>query len=319
MPTSVTDAFAAAGLTREGVVRWGTRPSTSAPGVYGVALTQSLDVIDGTLSRAPIADDVIDEWLEVRPELTLDGVRPTAEELKRRIEGFWLADETIVYVGLATSLAKRLGAYYRTPIGARSPHSGGYFLKLLSNLGQLWVHYAPCGELDLTESGMIRRFVDGVSDQSRQALHDAAHPFPFANLEWPRGTRKAHGLRGTREPKLGTVTSKRKPAAVRTAALAPRGTGGSDRTQRVTANDLRAGQIRIPSTGAAATKSFFPATKSVVDVVLRGRAASGSWDPRMGPDRERSGILRIGPGLRDLVREDEVLTVTSGADGLTIE
>ncbi|MEP7081732.1 MAG: hypothetical protein ABI841_02020 [Chloroflexota bacterium] len=85
-----------------------------------MALTQSLDVIDGTLSRASIAGDVIDEWLEVRPELTLDGVRPTAEELTRRIEGFWLADETIVYVGLATSLSKRLGAYYRTPIGART-------------------------------------------------------------------------------------------------------------------------------------------------------------------------------------------------------
>lgn len=240
MPTSVTDAFAAAGLTREGVVRWGTRPSTSAPGVYAVALTQSLDVIDGTLSRAPIAGDVIDEWLEVRPELTLDGVRPTAEELKRRIEGFWLADETIVYVGLATSLSKRLGAYYRTPIGARSPHSGGYFLKLLSNLGQLWVHFAPCDDPDLAEGGMIRRFVDGVSDQAKRAVHDSAHPFPFANLEWPRGIRKAHGLRGTREPKLGTVTLTRKPAAVRTAVPAPRGTGGSDRTQRVTAKTISA-------------------------------------------------------------------------------
>lgn len=317
MPTSVTDAFAAAGLTREGVVRWGTRPSTSAPGVYAVALTQSLDVIDGTLSRAPIADDVINEWLEVRPELTLDGVRPTAEELKRRIEGLWLADETIVYVGIGTSLSKRLGAYYRTPIGARSPHSGGYFLKLLSNLGQLWVHHAPCDDPDLAESEMIRRFVDGVSDQAKRAIHDSAHSFPFANLEWPRGTRKAHGLRGTREPKLRT--SMRRPAAVRTVAPAPLGTVGSDRTQRVTANDLRAGQIRIPSSGAAATKSFFPTIKSVVDVELRGSAMSGSWDPRMGPDRERSGILRIGPGLRDVVREDEVLTVTSGADGLTIE
>jgi len=317
MPTSVADAFAAVGLARESVVRWGTRPSTSAPGVYAVALTDSVDGIDGTTSHAPIAYDVIDEWLEVRPELTLDGVRPTAEELKRRIEGFWLADETIVYVGLATSLSKRLGAYYRTPIGARSPHSGGYFLKLLSNLGQLWVHFAPCDDPDLAEGGMIRRFVDGVSDQTKRAVHDSAHPFPFANLEWPRGTRKVHGLRGTREPKLRT--SLRRPAAVRTAALASLGTVGSDRTQRVTANDLRAGQIRIPSSGAATTKSLFPAIKSVLDVALRGSAMSGSWDPRMGPDRERSGILRIGPELRDVVQEDEVLTVTSGADGLTIE
>ena len=45
-----------------------------------------------------------------------------------------------------------------------------------------------------------------------------------------------------------------------------------------------------------------------VDLDL-GRLLRASWDPRMGPDRERSGVLRIGRALRDLVQENEVLAV----------
>lgn len=39
----------------------------------------------------------------------------------------------------------------------------------------------------------------------------------------------------------------------------------------------------------------------------------------MGPDKERSGVLRVGPTLRELVREDEVLAVTiDGEQGIAI-
>lgn len=47
MPTSAAEAFAAAGLAREGVIRWGTKPATSASGVYVVSLTDSLHAFDG--------------------------------------------------------------------------------------------------------------------------------------------------------------------------------------------------------------------------------------------------------------------------------
>jgi hypothetical protein len=57
------------------------------------------------------------------------------------------------------------------------------------------------------------------------------------------------------------------------------------------------------------TKWLFPSAKGLVDVTLRGQALSASWDPRMGPDRERSGVLRVGPVLRQLVEEDVVLEV----------
>lgn len=136
-----------------------------------------------------------ERWLDPRAKLTIDSIRPTVEQLMDRVRRFWIPDEVILYIGLVTSLSTRLQAFYRTPIGARSPHSGGYFLKLLSNLNQLSVHYARCPDSELAEDGMLRRFCEHVSQHSRRSLQeDPVHPFPFANLEWPPGTRKAHGL-----------------------------------------------------------------------------------------------------------------------------
>jgi hypothetical protein len=200
MPTTIAEAFATVSLDREGVVKWGTKPTTSKPGVYIVSLTESLDTCDGKLVEAPLAPAEFQHWLKVCPKLTLDGNRPTVQELMDRIQRFWIPDEVILYIGLAgIPLSTRLGQYYRTPIGAHSPHSGGYFLKLLSNLDQVWVHYAQCPDFNLKEDGMLRQFCEHVSQDSRRALKDPVHPFPFGNLEWPPGTRKAHGLLGARE------------------------------------------------------------------------------------------------------------------------
>jgi hypothetical protein len=201
MPTTIAEAFATGSLAREGVVKWGTEPTTPQPGVYIVSLTESLDNCDGKLIEAPLAAAEFQRWLDVRAELTLDGNRPSIQELMDRIRRFWIPDEVILYIGRATSLSARLQAFYRTLIGARSPHSGGYFLKLLSNLDQLWVHHARCHDPEAAENGILRRFCEHVSQDSKRALKDPVHPFPFANLAWPSGTRKAHGLRGARKAK----------------------------------------------------------------------------------------------------------------------
>jgi len=86
------------------------------------------------------------------------------------------------------------------------------------------------------------------------------------------------------------------------------------RTQRVTAKDLQGGRIRIPSSNTAKTKSIFPREKSRVIIQLRGQELSCSYDPRMGPDRQRSGLIQIGPKLKHIVSEDEVLTVSKDSN-----
>jgi hypothetical protein len=95
------------------------------------------------------------------------------------------------------------------------------------------------------------------------------------------------------------------------------GESGSARTQRVTENDLRTGQIRIPSSA----KHLFPPSDTTVTVVLRGWKTSPLWRPRYGPDRERSGVLRIGSqDLGDRVAADEILYVRlDDSDQLILE
>lgn len=87
------------------------------------------------------------------------------------------------------------------------------------------------------------------------------------------------------------------------------------RTQRVTLKDLDAGRIRIPAASTAKTKDLFPPKKSNFEIALRGIRLPVAWDPRLGPDRERSGVLRVGAALKKLVAAEQVLAVTIGDDG----
>lgn len=200
MPSTVSAVFAAADLEPEGVVRWGEPAGDKHSGVYVVALTDQVDAVE-VLPAAPISDAAIAELLAVRPELTLDRRRPSRRELAERIAAFWLPDETIVYIGLATSLRSRVRGFYKTPIGAKRPHSGGWFLKTLANPDRLYVHFARVPDVDAAEIAMLAAFVADVSRKTRAALADAEHPWPFGNLEVRRDgrkIRKRHEIRGAR-------------------------------------------------------------------------------------------------------------------------
>lgn len=79
-------------------------------------------------------------------------------------------------------------------------------------------------------------------------------------------------------------------------------------TQPVTPVDLANGRIRIP----AGTKPMFPSIKGHIDIKLRGVNFTVAYDPRNGPDRSRSGVLRIGRGALGLVQPFERLSVSTG-------
>lgn len=66
--------------------------------------------------------------------------------------------------------------------------------------------------------------------------------------------------------------------------------GGAHRSQKVTAADIQGGRIRLPT---GETKRLFPAERGHVDVEVRGESFECRWDPRLGPDKERSGVLGI--------------------------
>lgn len=204
MPSSVAALFDAARVSRADKATWGERPLIRAPGVYAVSVTGNAGESEGPGLPAPISESAIAELLAVRPELTLDGRRPTPDALRERLAEFWAPDEPVLYVGLAgTSLSKRVSDYYKTPLGARRPHAGGWFLKTLTLLPRLYVHYGPSEDVGSAEDALLGAYCRGISDSTRSALRDPDHPFPFANLEWPPGIRKAHGIKGAREPHDG--------------------------------------------------------------------------------------------------------------------
>jgi hypothetical protein len=215
VPSTVSELFGDAGLESAGVVRWGTTPFpagsvTVGTGIYIVALTGHTDSLEGTIATAPISASAVEDLLAVRPELTLDGVRPTPVELIQRLAAFWFPDEVVLYIGLAGprksrpgdgELARRIEEYYDTPLGARTPHSGGWPLKTLSCLTDLYVHYTYCDRVNDAEHECLAEFVGRVSDATLASLRDRVRVMPFANLEYPKGNRKNHGIKGARAPR----------------------------------------------------------------------------------------------------------------------
>jgi hypothetical protein len=202
MPSTINRLLATAGLERAGSVRWRMPLTASYPGVYLVTLDDSPSTCDDVLERAPISEARVAELLRARPALRLDASRPSGAILAERLAASWLPNETVLYIGLAgTSVGRRVSQYYSTPLGARSPHAGGWFLKTLSNLDDLTVHYAAAPDPALAERTLLQAFVDGVDDIARKGLHDPVCLYPFANLVGPTGVRKAHGITGACAPR----------------------------------------------------------------------------------------------------------------------
>lgn len=83
-------------------------------------------------------------------------------------------------------------------------------------------------------------------------------------------------------------------------------------SQRVTEADINAGIIRLPREA----KAYLPAKRSEVPTLLRGAPLTAKYDPKLGGNRERSGVLRFGrQALSRLVAVGDRLRVSKGLDG----
>jgi hypothetical protein len=302
MPSSVSGLLNSLGLTLSGTVPWGTRPDLAQPGLYFV--TNSSDPSERAPGdHCPLSEEALDDLLGCRPELTVHEARPDHAALAAAISAMWPDGETVLYIGLAgTSVAQRVGAYYRTPIGARAPHAGGWPLKMLTILHDLHVHYAVTPEPAVAEQAALHAFMQGVPDAVKSTLSDPALPLPFANLELPSGARKQHGIRGARAPRArNTARVSPAPASLVAVPGTPVSPGGHmTYPLNVTEADLAAGHIRVTAEPKRALA--LPRVKTRVSLRLRDEPLTVAWDPRITPDKERSGLLRIGKTeLRRLV------------------
>ena len=193
MPISAANLFDALNLRCAGSVPWGGSVPEKCSGVYFVSLSERVDDNDGSMATAPICREAVTKWIASVTSMRLDGSTPTVDALIECLQGFWLPDECIVYIGKSTSLRERLGQFVRHRLGERRPHAGGHWLKTLSCLDRLKVYFAICdsaADAEAHEYAALRTFVAQVSNATRNVLANPQLPIPFANREHPRGTRK---------------------------------------------------------------------------------------------------------------------------------
>jgi hypothetical protein len=138
----------------------------------------------------------LDELAAACPSLTLDGEpNPSRAQLADRLGSYWIPDEDVLYIGLAGQpLQARVRQYYKTPLGAAKPHKGGWWLKTLSALNDLHMHFAVTSGYKDAEEGMLRTFAAALSESSWANLPAGDPVTPFANLRDGEWYRRKHGI-----------------------------------------------------------------------------------------------------------------------------
>lgn len=203
MPTSVKQLFNSNGKEIMGQVKWGQRVNCQMPGVYVVAIATVADEIV-CYEDAPISKHLVEEWINYVPQMLIDNQTPTPDQIVQRLKTFWIPDETILYIGMTNvSLQQRVNQYYKTNLGEPRPHRGGHWIKTLNDINQLNIYWTATIGIDAqeVEDAFLATFVTNVSQESLKKLSDQNHPFPFANLEFPQGNRKKHGIKNSARSK----------------------------------------------------------------------------------------------------------------------
>ena len=201
MPTIINDLIEKFDLPRSKVVKWNETIPTEKEGIYIVSLSKDPGLNSGTLSQIPISKNIIDKWIkkingfELDKELTFN-----SELITKRLSEFWLPDENIIYIGKAPvrsngkGIGNRVREFYNTEYGEKRPHAGGHWIKSLSNVNRLFIHYIITENSEDIEIELLKQFRENISAKSKEKLRDKEMILPFANLELKKGQRKKHGL-----------------------------------------------------------------------------------------------------------------------------
>src|SRR3954451_17252756 len=225
------------GLLVDGPQLWGRQVSSRRPGVFVIELP-------GGLPDAPVDIIAVRHWVERVPNLMLDGEKPSAEEIAKRLHEFWLPNEPVLYVGRsAKAVGSRIAAMYATPLGDARPHSGGHWLRTLSVLSELRIWWAETDAHEEYEDALLSEVAARNSSLGRDAA--AGGLLPFANLMTPDGAAKVHAL----------VGSLRVDATPDTASGAGKGTAGGKKTSRATG---AGGATRVTGATTRARKPTTP-------------------------------------------------------------
>ena len=191
MPTTIVSIAASLKVFVHGPVSWGSCIPSSRSGVYIIAVRSPV--------IGPVFDtNAIDDWIRTTPRLTLSGKNHSsicAQDLCAEMLKFWIPDEMIVYVGRAKVLKRRIYQFYGTPLGARRPHKGGYWIKTLASLCSLDIYWIESQNEKVLEKDVVEFFSRNVTPAFKNHnIFRLNEYLPFANLQMPGGGNKKHKI-----------------------------------------------------------------------------------------------------------------------------
>ncbi len=182
----VSDLFGKVGLTPSVPLKWGMPIKEKGNGVYVVSLSSSASENYGTLSNFQIRDEVFAEWINRSPDLNVVGA-VSKGLLEEELNKYWKPNQNILYIGESSSennqLSGRLNQFYQHQVGWKGPHTGGYWIKLLAELNDLYVYYSICSNPRDTEFKMLMHFIEQTTGKNFYELGELGVHLPFANLK----------------------------------------------------------------------------------------------------------------------------------------
>lgn len=182
MSITAKQLFKTVGITQFETIMWGDIKIAAIPNKFGVYVIELNEV-----QKSPFFDAAaIKSWLSNSGHVIIDNKAATYKSVNAELNAHWHAEETILYVGQtstsAKGLKKRLVDFYNHKPGNKGPHAGGYWLKLLSNLDTVKVHYAVCDSAYEIEFKMLLKFVMLSANKSDiLKIKDLGKYLPFAN------------------------------------------------------------------------------------------------------------------------------------------
>ena len=137
------------------------------------------------MDTIPVSSDAVAEWIRRVPLMRIDKQIPTVETLVERLSCFWLPNETILYIAQTDRPLKiRIRELYYQILGERSRHTGGHWLKAISNLESLYIYYSVIENKQRdAENALLTQFHNAANKETDSDPYRVV--MPFANRQAP--------------------------------------------------------------------------------------------------------------------------------------
>lgn len=177
MPTTISDLESKFGIIFQGPKGWCKKIPSTNKGIYVISMSNFKEK-NAAVNNILFEYSHLTNWLKYNPKIELNGKRPTPQQLKQYLSGFWHNDESILYIGQTHNrrgLKQRLRRFYRHKIGRKRPHSGGQWIKTLNIINSLSIYWFETNKAYDYEERMLVYFSEQVSNKNIR--------LPFANLK----------------------------------------------------------------------------------------------------------------------------------------